>query len=525
MDTWQSMVGSVSVPGVFNLTQGNVLCGGLGVNTAESAVATSASSIMGITEGLNCFFLVAMAALVFIMHAGFAMLCAGAIRSKNTMNILLMTVLDAAVSAIAFYLFGFGFSYGGFNPNAPGVTFSQPPNGFIGTSMFALSNFPYMNPNNVVGPGPENTPISVHWQDFVFQWAFAATATTIPAGAVAERFNFNAYLGYSFFISAWVYPVIVHWSWSLYGWMGYGRYAGLTHLFNAGYIDFAGSGVVHMVGGISGMWGCILVGPRMGRFDSNGKPVDMPGHSATLVVLGTVLLWFGWYGFNPGSTILITNTNVAMVCGRAAVTTTLAGAAGGLSGLVSSFIRNKAWDLVAVCNGVLCGFVAITAGAHVLEPWAAIIDGIVANVVFDLICMLWLKLKIDDPLCAAPMHGFAGMWGLFFVGLLAKKEFIYQVYGGSHINSDGTDDIDGSYPYGLFYGGGGRLLASQVVGILAIFGWVTANMVPFFYVFKFFGMLRISAEEEQAGLDVSKHGGSAYNYDHGLNKPDKTPGL
>ncbi len=134
--------------------------------------------------------------------------------------------------------------------------------------------------------------VSVHWQDWFFQWAFAATATTIPAGCVAERFNFNAYLGYSFFISAWVYPIVVHWAWSAYGWLGYARVT--TQMFASGYIDFAGSGVVHMVGGLSGMWGCILVGPRMGRFDSNGNPVDMPGHSATLVVLGTVLLWFGW---------------------------------------------------------------------------------------------------------------------------------------------------------------------------------------------------------------------------------------
>lgn len=200
----------------------------------------------------------------------------------------------------------------------------------------------------------------------------------------------------------------------------------------------------------------------------------------------------------------------------------------------------QAWDLLAVCNGVLCGFVAITAGAHVLEPWAAIIDGAVADLVFEGVCWLFLRLKIDDPLSAAPMHGFAGAWGLFFVGLLAKQDYIYQYYSGSHlepgcafgqgtITQNGVDvpcDNLANYPYGLFYpGGGGRLLASQVIGILVIFGWVTANMVPFFYVFKFFGALRISAEEEQAGLDVSKHGGSAYNYDHGLNKPDKAPGL
>jgi len=439
------------------------------------------------------------------MHGGFAMLCAGAIRTKNTMNILLQTILDACVSAIAFYICGYGFAYGGYwTSNA---TYSVPPNSVIGTSLFALSNYAEQNNNN---QNVNGVVYSVHWQDFVFQWAFAATATTIPAGAVAERCNFNAYLAYSFFISAWVYPIIVHWVWSAYGWMGYGR-AVSPHLLHCGYIDFAGSGVVHMVGGFCGMWGCILMGPRMGRFDSNGKPVDMPGHSPTLVVLGTVLLWFGWYGFNPGSMIFVSSVAGAEVVGRAAVTTTLAGAAGGIAGLIWGFSRHRAWDLLGVCNGVLCGFVAITAGCHVLEPWAAIIDGAVASIVFELVCIAFLKLKIDDPLCAAPMHGFAGMWGLLCVGFLANNEFAFEAYAGNHPDSTGNLYNPAAYPYGAFYpGGGGKLLACQIIGICCIFGWVAGNMIPFFYILKMFNSLRISAEEEAMGLDVSKHGGSAY---------------
>ncbi len=182
----------------------------------------------------------------------------------------------------------------------------------------------------------------------------------------------------------------------------------------------------------------------------------------------------------------------------------------------------QAWDLLAVCNGVLCGFVAITGGCHVLEPWAALIDGGVATLIFEAVCALWLKLKIDDPLLAAPMHGFCGMWGLFFIGLLAKQEYVLQAYGGAHSN--------GIYPYGCFYPQdkySGNLLASQCIGILVIFTWVAVNMIPFFYVFKMLGMLRISAEEEQAGLDASKHGGSAYNYEAGKQKDNKdaAPGL
>eukprot|EP00798_Chlamydomonas_sp_ICE-L_P027924 gene27924-2530_t len=479
----------------------------------------------GLTDGLNCLYLVTCAALVFIMHGGFAMLCAGAIRSKNTMNILLMTILDAAVSAICFYLVG----------SVPTLLLDgEQPNGFIGNQMFALSNFVNYNAN----PG--------HWQDWVFQWAFAATATAIPAGCVAERFNFNAYLGYTVFISAWVYPVVVHWVWSSWGWLGYWKSAQAAggHLFRSGMIDYAGSGVVHMVGGFAGLCGCILVGPRMGRFDSNGKPVDMPGHSATLVVLGTVLLWFGWYGFNCGSMLLISEVDYAQVVGRSAVTTTLAGGMGGITALVLSFFRRKSWDLVQVCNGVLCGFVSITAGAAVLEPWAALIAGAVGACLFNGVCTLFLRFRIDDPLFACPMHGFCGIWGCLVVGLLAKQSYVYQVYQGTHVTNgsdddptndidsidnytptgthvtngsddDPTNDIDSidNYPYGLFYpGGGGRLLASQVVGVLVIIGWVCGNMVPLFYTLKWFGVLRISPEEEQAGLDISKHGGSAYNH-------------
>lgn len=453
---------------------------------SESQIAALCSGILstdvtGLSDGVNAGYLILSGALVFVMHAGFAMLCAGAIRSKNTMNILLQTILDACVSAIAFYTVGFAFAYGSGNN----------PNGFIGDALFGLSNYSSHSTGSGIGK----------WQDWFFQWAFAATATTIPAGCVAERFNFNAYLGYSLFISAWIYPVVVHWIWSGTGWLSY---LNAEPLIRSGMIDFAGSGVVHMTGGFSGLMGCILVGPRLGRFDSNGKPVDMPGHSATLVVLGTVLLWFGWYGFNPGSVLIIGTSNTATVAARAAVTTTLCGASGGLTSLALSFIRHKAWDLISVCNGVLVGFVSITASANVVEPWAAICSGIVGACIFELVCWLFLKLQIDDPLSAAPMHGFCGIWGVIFPGLLANKNYVAEAYG-----RDG--------PYGLFYpGGGARLLVCQITGIACILAWVCGQMFIFFFIFKLLKMLRISAEEEQAGLDASKHGGSAYNFDHGV---------
>eukprot|EP00879_Flechtneria_rotunda_P013286 GHRR01013874.1.p1 GENE.GHRR01013874.1~~GHRR01013874.1.p1 ORF type:complete len:375 (+),score=80.53 GHRR01013874.1:903-2027(+) len=317
-------------------------------------------------------------------------------------------------------------------------------------------------------------------------------------------------IAYTILISAWMYPILVHWVWSPKGWLS--AFNKTSPLLGSGMIDFAGSGVVHMTGGLAGLMGCIMVGPRLGRFDSNGKPVDMPGHSATLVVLGTCLLWFGWYGFNPGSTLNIVSplgsgsANFYLTSGRAAVTTTLSGAAGVLTALITTFVRHKAWDLISVCNGALVGFVSITAGAAVVEPWAAIIAGIVGSLIFDFTCWLWLKLRIDDPLSASPMHGICGMWGVLFTGFFATEAYVGQAY------------VNGRY--GAFMGGGGHLLACQIIGILVISGWVITLSGTLFLILKFLNLLRISPEEEQAGLDVSKHGGSAYNFDHGLNKPD-----
>jgi Amt family ammonium transporter len=458
---------------------------------APASGAASSETVEAMAEGINTFFLTINGALVFIMHAGFAMLCAGAIRSKNTMNILLQTILDAAVSALAWYLVGYGLAWGDTTRG----------NAFLGTDGYAMSNWP-----SVVGP----SAATGRWSDWFFQWAFAATATTIPAGCVAERFNFSAYLAYTAWISAWVYPIVVHWCWAPRGWLS--AFNTTNPLLGSGMIDFAGCGVVHMVGGIAGLVACILVGPRLGRFDSDGKPVDMPGHSATLVVLGTCLLWFGWYGFNPGSTLNIvsgtsaaTSANLFLTSGRAAVCTTLSGAAGVLTALVISFVRHKSWDLVNVCNGALVGFVSITAGAAVLEPWAALIAGCVGMLIFEGTCALWLKLRIDDPLCASPMHGICGMWGLLVTGFLANPTYVGQAY------------LNGKF--GAFYpGGGGHLLACQVIGILVITGWVVAMMAPLFLILKALRRLRITPEEEQAGLDVSKHGGSAYNHDGAMVK-------
>ena len=210
------------------------------------------------------------------MQAGFAMLCAGSVRSKNTMNILIKNVLDACVGAIAFCIFGYGCAYG----KKDGKTANE----FIGNWNFGLQDY-------------------TDWASFLFQWAFSAAAATIVSGSVAERTAFQAYLGYSFFLTAFVYPVVVHWVWDSDGWLN--AFKSKDLLFDCGMIDFAGSGVVHMTGGVAGLMGAAIVGPRTGRFDPNGRVIAMPGHNASLVVLGTFILWVGWYGFNPGSQLLV----------------------------------------------------------------------------------------------------------------------------------------------------------------------------------------------------------------------------
>jgi Amt family ammonium transporter len=347
---------------------------------------------------------------------------------------------------------------------------------FIGAGNFALHEFK-------------------DWQFFLFQWAFSAAAATIVSGSVAERCAFEAYLGYSFFLTAFAYPVVAHWVWDGQGWLSAFN---SDPLFDIGMIDFAGSGVVHMVGGFAGLMGAFMCGPRMGRFNDKGEPNEIRGHSAVLVVMGTFFLWFGWYGFNPGSMLAIVGPNSQEVVGRSAVTTTLGAAAGGLGALLYSYQVNQVWDLIGVCNGILAGLVSVTAGCSVIEPWAAILAGAIGSMVITGASKLLLKLRIDDPLEACPMHGFCGAWGVLFVGLMAKKEYVMQAYGRDNA-------------YGLFYGGGGDLLGCQIIGIIAIAAWTMTLLGAFFYALKVTNHLRIPAEEEHAGIDVSHHGGSAYN--------------
>lgn len=437
-----------------------------------------------VTESINAIYLLFSAYLVFVMQLGFAMLCAGSVRAKNAMNIMLTNVVDAVVGSLSYYLFGFAFAFGE-GPNK---------NPFIGTSYFALNNIP---------------SDSYDYSFFLYQWAFAIAVAGITSGSIAERTQFSAYLIFSFFLSGFVYPVVAHWVWSSDGWLSSSS-SSTSFLFGSGAIDFAGSGAVHLVGGIAGLWGSLIEGPRVGRFDAFGKPMAMRGHNATLVVLGTFLLWFGWFGFNPGSfnKILVPYPNTInqgnwTAVGRTAVTTTLAGSTAGIVTLFGRRLLVGHWDALDVCNGLLGGFVAITSGCSVVEPWAAIVCGFFAAWVLIGLNILALKLKIDDPLEAAQLHGGCGAWGLVFTGLFAKEEFIVQAYDSGRVGAERS--------FGLLMGGGWGLIGAQLVEVVVIVAWVSLTMGPLFYLLHWIGILRISADEEVAGLDISSHGGYAYN--------------
>ncbi|XP_065876921.1 ammonium transporter 1 member 3-like [Euphorbia lathyris] len=433
-----------------------------------------------VADSINTIYLLFSAYLVFIMQLGFAMLCAGSVRAKNAMNIMLTNVVDAVVGSISYYLFGFAFAFG----------LSSNSNPFIGTAFFALKDIPNS---------------TYDYTFFLYQCAFAIAVAGITSGSIAERTQFSAYLVFSFFLTGFVYPIVAHWVWSSTGWLS----PTSTHLlFGSGAIDFAGSGVVHLVGGIAGLWGSFIEGPRIGRFDAFGNPVPMRGHNATLVVLGTFLLWFGWFGFNPGSFLKIlvpypntTNQGNWTAIGRTAVTTTLAGSSSGIVTLFSRRLLIGHWDPLDVCNGMLGGFVAITSGCAVVEPWAAIVCGFGSAWVLIGLNIVALKLKFDDPLEATQLHGGCGAWGLIFTGLFAKEEFVIQAY------NSGESVVR---PYGVFLGGGWGLIGSQVVEVLAIVFWVSITMGPLFFLLHKLRLLRISVDEEIAGLDISSHGGYAY---------------
>ncbi len=381
--------------------------------------------------------------LVFFMQAGFAMVEAGYTRAKNAVNIIMKNMMDMSMGALAFWAVGFALMFGATKT------------GWFGTTGFFLSDF-----------AKDGDPWTLAF--WMFQVVFCATAATIVSGAMAERTKFAAYLAYSAVISALIYPVFGSWAWG-------SLYKGSGWLEGLGFIDFAGSTVVHSVGGWAALAGAIVIGPRLGKY-VNGKARAIPGHNITLAALGVFILWFGWYGFNPGSTTAA-NTDIAII----AVNTTLAAAAGAVGAMLVSWVMFRKPDASMTLNGVLAGLVGITAGCANVLPGSAAIIGLIAGVIVVLsVVFIDQVLKVDDPVGAVSVHGVCGAWGTLAAGLFNA--------GGVTL----------------------KIVAIQLLGIVACFLWVFPTAFVLFKLLKATMGLRISREEELEGLDVGEHGIEAY---------------
>ena len=396
---------------------------------------------------LDFLWLMIAAAMVFLMQAGFAMVEGGFCRAKNNTNLMMKNLMDMAVGSIAYFAIGFGLMYG------------ASAGGLIGTDGWLM--------------GGEFYDVTAY-RDFMFQVVFAATAATIVSGAVAERLRFPAYLVYSVVITAVLYPIYGHWVWGG-GWLA-----------ELGHLDFAGSGVVHAIGGFVGLAGAIVLGPRFGKFAKDGTPRAIPGHSIPLATLGVFLLWFGWFGFNGGSTLSGTDLRLSVIM----VNTNMAAAAGALAALLVTLVKTKKWDIGMGINGALAGLVGITAPCAFVSGGAAIIIGAIAGVIVVASIFALENLRIDDPVGAVSVHGVNGLWGLIALGLFA----------------------DGTYAdvVGLFYGGGTDQLVAQLIGAVAVLAWSFIGGLVMFKVLDLVMGIRVTPEEEIAGLDIDEHGTSAY---------------
>ncbi len=419
-----------------------------------AAEAVSAESAFAIDN----LFLLLGAILVLFMQPGFAMVETGFNSAKNAVNILFKNVMDLCIGALLYFLIGYGMMYPGDAWIIPGVFgFAQMGIGGVGTEAAAGALTPQC--------------------DFLFQVAFAATAATIVSGAVAGRLKFSAYLIYSAVLTGLVYPISGAWKWGG-GWLD-----------GMGFYDFAGSGLVHAVGGFAGLAGAIVLGPRIGRFGADGKPKAIPGHNLPLAALGVFILWVGWYGFNPASQLAIygaDNTNAVMLI---AVNTTLAAAAGGILAMLTTWFIHKKPDLTMALNGILAGLVGITANCDGVTNVEAIVIGVVAGVLVTLGVKLLDKLKIDDPVGAWPVHGLCGIWGLIACAVFGD---------GSYWGEAGNGALYGNW-------------TAQVVGAIAVPLWAFATLFILFTILKKLNALRVSPEEEIRGLDIGEHGEEAYN--------------
>jgi len=435
-----------------------ILAGCCGIAGAEEAAAAVAApvdvsgEVSRISIALDTVWVLLGAFLVFFMQAGFGMVEAGFIRAKNTCNILTKNFVDFCVASLGFFLIGYGLMFG-------------KGNGFTGLEGWCLAGL-----DDRVNGG---LPLYAFW---LFQAAFCGAAATIVAGGMAERMKFKAYIIYTIVISAVVYPLIGHWVWGG-GWLS-----------KMGFMDFAGSAVVHTTGGIAALVGTIILKPRTGKYSIDGKPNVISAHNIPIASLGIFILWFGWFGFNAGSTLGVGD---GMAVGRVALNTNLAAAAGGIVALVTVWKRFGKPDLSMAMNGALAGLVSVTAPCAFIDPWAALAIGCIGGWIVVRGVQLLDMLRIDDPVGAVPVHGMCGIWGTLSIGIFGQSAL-----GLPHD--------------GLVYGMNPTMLGIQMVGICSVVGFVVITMGLVFKIIDATIGLRVSQEEEIRGLDITEHGMESY---------------
>ncbi|CDM93703.1 ammonium transporter [Limnospira fusiformis KN01] len=429
---------SPSLLGCIPLTALIIIFWSLAAVAQDDAQPITPEYVQGV---LNTIWIVIASILVIFMNAGFGMLETGFCRHKNAVNILSKNLIVFAIATLIYWFFGFSVMFGGENP-------------FIGGGGFFLTGEP-----SVYGldPFPEGLPKEVF---FLFQVAFAGTAATIVSGAVAERIEFVAFLIFSLLLVGISYPITGHWVWTDNGWLA-----------SMDFHDFAGSTVVHSVGGWAALMGAAFLGPRMGKYGPSGEPRAIPGHNMSIATLGCLILWIGWFGFNPGSE-LAANENVPYI----ALTTNLAASAGGVTATLTSWIKDGKPDLSMIINGILAGLVGITAGCDAVPLWAAVVIGAIAGVIVVYSVAFFDRIQIDDPVGATSVHLVCGIWGTLAVG----------IFGGAN-------------------------LGVQILGVLSIGGFTVVMTTIFWLAIRAMVGIRVNPEHEYEGLDIAEHGMEAYN--------------
>ncbi|MBA2361562.1 MAG: ammonium transporter [Actinobacteria bacterium] len=412
----------------------------------------------------STIWVVVAAILVMFMQAGFAFLEAGLTRMKNVGHIAAKNVLVLAIASIVYYLVGYGIAFG------------DGGNGLVGGSGF----FPDVDDLLAIGTAPFSWFSTIPaGAGYLFQVVFAAVSLAIVWGAMAERTKLWVYFAFGIVFTL-IYSVVSHWIWSPDGW-----------LFSKGMQDFAGSTVVHYQGALAALAGALLLGPRIGKFGADGKPNAIPGHNMAFTTLGVLILWFGWFGFNPGSTLGVISGDKLGYFAYVALTTNVAAAAGALGGLTVSWLVIKKPDLSMTLNGVIAALVAITAASGFVAPWAAIVIGLVAGAIAVLGVLAIERARVDDPIGAVAVHGMAGVWGTLATGIFAVPALAENLATGKG---------------GLWYTGSFDQLGTQALGLVAVGAFTFSASFGALWLMKVTFGIRVDAEVEQAGLDVSEHG-------------------